>query len=250
SSNSQLRLFMTLMPGIFSIEVCPLNLHIYINQDMFLYMEHLDILQECPDLKSVEDLTLVRNNNIPRSRHSSSSSDSSHDSRSTLCTKRRLHYAQLPPRTNPRCSPHVVHSPAFRQQLQARIHHERNIRNRRRKSRGGNQDINYMECGEDTNPTRSGVGVRRQENSDTNQEEREHLLLEASHHIFEHRETQMRAIVDKLSLLEQEFRHEQDMIWKEMHRKEERIDNQARKIAELDNANTILSLTISQLHSQ
>lgn len=50
--------------------------------------------------------------------------------------------------------------------------------------------------------------------------------------------------------MEQEFRHEQEMMRREMHYKDARIDAQEKKIAALDSANTHLIRTIASLNSR
>ncbi|KAK8382766.1 hypothetical protein O3P69_011362 [Scylla paramamosain] len=60
----------------------------------------------------------------------------------------------------------------------------------------------------------------------------------------------MRAIIERLMSMEQEFRHEQEMMRREMHYKDARIDAQEKKIAALDSANTHLIRTIASLNSR
>lgn len=50
--------------------------------------------------------------------------------------------------------------------------------------------------------------------------------------------------------MEHEFRHEQEMMRREMHHKDARIDAQEKKIAALDSANTHLIRTIASLNSR
>lgn len=72
----------------------------------------------------------------------------------------------------------------------------------------------------------------------------------ASQQILDQQEDQMRAIVERLMTMEQEFRHEQELMRREMHDKDARIDAQAKKIAALDSANTELIRTIASLSTR
>ncbi|XP_066990415.1 disabled homolog 2-interacting protein-like isoform X2 [Macrobrachium rosenbergii] len=168
---------------------------------------------------SVEDLPTF--SSARRRNCSSSSDESTIDSPPpSLCGKTRLHYgggAPLP-RTNPLCS-----------------------------SRINNQgDFHQEDFDDEKRLTREPWG---QEEKQTDPEEPQTLTHLSSYQILGQQEKQMRAIVDKLTSMEQEFRHEQSMMWHEIQRKEARIDDQAKKIAELDNANTELSRTVAKLNN-
>ncbi|XP_068225154.1 LOW QUALITY PROTEIN: disabled homolog 2-interacting protein-like, partial [Palaemon carinicauda] len=200
---------------------------------------------------SVEDLPTF---STARRRNCSSSSDEStiDSPPPSLCGKTRLHYgggAPLP-RTNPLCSPRSVHSAAFRQELQARISQDRTQRSGRRKGRVNNPAHFHQEDFEDDNKrTMTRDPWRQPEDKETDPEEPQTLTRISSYQILGQQEKQMRAIVEKLTSMEQEFRHEQTLMWHEIQRKEARIDDQAQKIAELDNANSELSRTVAKLNN-
>ncbi|XP_066990413.1 disabled homolog 2-interacting protein-like isoform X3 [Macrobrachium rosenbergii] len=220
--------------------------------------------------QSVEDLSSLRRGRTRQRRSASSSSDSSPESRPAMHAHSRRPNAH-PPRTNPHCSPRLIPSPALRQELRSRSRCDRSVS-------GGRRGKNFRSCDreeftrgtshcyEDSEDDLAGMnyvsggaggggggggggGSWRRDGRRLSQEDYQCKSL-APQQILEQQEGQMRAIVEKLMTMEQEFRHEQEIMWKEMQDKDARIDAQAKKIAALDCANSKLIKTIATLGSR
>ncbi|XP_069183743.1 disabled homolog 2-interacting protein isoform X1 [Procambarus clarkii] len=214
--------------------------------------------------QSVEDLSSLRRGRTRQRRSASSSSDSSPDTRPASHShahSRRPH--AHPPRTNPHCSPRLAPNPTLRQELRARSRNDRSISARRGRNNRScdREDIprGPTHCYEDSEDdvsvvTRSsggaGVGSWVKDGRHISQEEYQLPLNIAPQNILDQQEDQMRIIVERLMSMEQEFRHEQEIMRREMHNKDARIDAQAKKIAALDSANTKLIRTIASLSSR
>ncbi|KAK8742947.1 hypothetical protein OTU49_017401 [Cherax quadricarinatus] len=214
--------------------------------------------------QSVEDLSSLRRGRTRQRRSASSSSDSSPDTRPASHThahSRRPH--AHPPRTNPHCSPRLAPNTTLRQELRARSRHDRSISGRRgRNNRSCDREDfprGTTHCYEDSEDdvsvaTRSsggaGMGSWMKDGRHTSQEEYQLSLNMAPQKLLDQQEDQMRIIVERLMSMEQEFRHEQEIMRREMHNKDARIDAQAKKIAALDSANTQLIRTIASLSSR
>ncbi|XP_071548695.1 uncharacterized protein [Panulirus ornatus] len=210
--------------------------------------------------QSVEDLSSLRRGRTRQRRSASSSSDSSPDTRPASHThahSRRPHVH--PPRTNPHCSPHLVPPSALRQEHRSRSRHDRSVSGRRGRNYREDFPRGTTHCYEDSEDdvsvvTRSsggaGVGGWMKDGRHVNQDEYQLPHNVAPQQLLDQQEDQMRAIVERLMSMEQEFRHEQEVMRREMHDKDARIDAQAKKIAALDTANTHLIRTIASLSSR
>lgn len=215
--------------------------------------------------QSVEDLSSLRRGRTRQRRSASSSSDSSPESRPAMHAHSRRSSIH-PPRTNPHCSPRLIPSPALRQELRSRSRCDRSISGRRGKIIRSCDREEFTRgtphCYEDSEDDISGGvthvsgggagggGNWRKDGRRLSQDDYQVKPSVAPQQILEQQEDQMRAIVDRLMSMEQEFRHEQEIMWKEMQDKDARIDAQAKKIAALDCANTKLIRTIATLGSR
>ncbi|XP_042885679.1 disabled homolog 2-interacting protein-like, partial [Penaeus japonicus] len=218
--------------------------------------------------QSVEDLSSLRRGRTRQRRSASSSSDSSPDTRPASHShshSRRPH--AHPPRTNPHCSPRLATSQALRHELRARSRYDRSASGRRGKNLRSCERDDYprgsSHCYDDSEDEMSivtrastgggvGMGVGSWAKDGRRLSQDEHIVPStiASQQILDQQEDQMRAIVERLMTMEQEFRHEQELMRREMHDKDARIDAQAKKIAALDTANTELIRTIATLSTR
>lgn len=212
--------------------------------------------------QSVEDLSSLRRGRTRQRRSASSSSDSSPDSHPP--SHSNSHFRRAPahtPRTNPHCSPRLVPSPALRHELRsAKQRHDRSVSSRRGKSnrscdreredfRGSSHRFDDSE--DDLNVAAGSLGGAGAGGwARESWQEHHHLLGHslAPQQLLDQQEDQMRAIIERLMSMEQEFRHEQEMMRREMYNKDARIDAQEKKIAALDTANSHLIRTIASLN--
>ncbi|XP_063883791.1 ras GTPase-activating protein raskol-like isoform X3 [Scylla paramamosain] len=212
--------------------------------------------------QSVEDLSSLRRGRTRQRRSASSSSDSSPDSHPP--SHSNSHFRRAPahtPRTNPHCSPRLVPSPALRHELRsAKQRHDRSVSSRRGRSNRSSEREDLQgppHCCDDSEDDLNvavgslggaGAGGWVREGW----QEHHHLLAHnlPPQQLLDQQEDQMRAIIERLMSMEQEFRHEQEMMRREMHYKDARIDAQEKKIAALDSANTHLIRTIASLNSR
>ncbi|XP_045114208.1 uncharacterized protein LOC123506307 isoform X2 [Portunus trituberculatus] len=212
--------------------------------------------------QSVEDLSSMRRGRTRQRRSASSSSDSSPDSHPP--SHSNSHFRRAPahtPRTNPHCSPRLVPSPALRHELRsAKQRHDRSVSSRRGRSNRSSEREDLRgpsHCCDDSEDDLNvavgslggaGAGGWVREGW----QEHHHLLAHnlPPQQLLDQQEDQMRVIIERLMSMEQEFRHEQEMMRREMHYKDARIDAQEKKIAALDSANTHLIRTIASLNSR
>ncbi|KAK7074735.1 Disabled 2-interacting protein, partial [Halocaridina rubra] len=210
--------------------------------------------------QSVEDLSSLRRGRTRQRRSASSSSDSSPESRPAMHAHSRRSSIH-PPRTNPHCSPRLIASSALRQELRSRSRCDRSVSGRRGKSLRSCDREDFTRgtshCYEDSEDDIAGVnhvsggvggGSWRTDVRWLSQDDYPLKPSVAPQQILEQQEGQMRAIVERLKSMEQEFRYEQEIMWKEMQEKDARINAQAKKIAALDCANTELIRTIASLN--
>ncbi|KAG0717437.1 Disabled 2-interacting protein [Chionoecetes opilio] len=208
--------------------------------------------------QSVEDLSSLRRGRTRQRRSASSSSDSSPDSH--LPSHANSHFRRAPahpPRTNPHCSPRLVPSPALRHELRAaKQRHDRSVSSRRGKSNRSCEREDFRglphRCDDSEDDLTVAAGslggagaggwVRE------GWQEHHHLPhTMAPQQVLDQQEDQMRAIIERLMSMEQEFRQEQEIMRLEMHNKDARINAQEKKIAALDTANSHLIRTIATL---
>ncbi|CAL4070086.1 unnamed protein product [Meganyctiphanes norvegica] len=199
---------------------------------------------------STEDLSSLRKRRVRHIRAASSSSDADNDSSPERQHPRRHRVAKSSSASARSVSSSSATPEGQTHQLQQRKHYSR----KERRYRSCDRDDYDLDDSKDdlykNSFNKYEVDTTTRKLSNAQSYTQEGAMIENandSQNILAAQEHQMKEIVERLMVMEAEFRAEQEAMRAELQQKEARIDAQARKIAELDCANTKMIRTIAYI---